>query len=64
MRNQLHDVTINQGKPNGKISNVEVTIDGTEIKGITEVNYSAAVDYPAKVTIEFYTGTLNVEMED
>lgn len=57
----LHDVTIKQDK---SMNGVKVTIDGTEIKGLTDVNYSASVDYPPKVTIEFYVGTLNIDKED
>ena len=61
MGNRLHDITIKQ---NGIMNKVKVTVDGMEIKGLTDVNYSESVDYPAKITIAFYVGTLNVDKEE
>lgn len=58
----LHDVVIKQNKSSNRVN---VMIDGMEIKGLTDVSYSASVvdDLP-KVTIEFYAGSLNADKED
>jgi hypothetical protein len=64
LKNLLHDVTIKQGKSTGSVQSVNVTVDGMEIKGLTDVNYSASVDYPTKITLEFFVGTLNVDKEE
>ena len=56
---QLHDVNISQN-----VRVTTVTVDGLKIKGLTDVNYSASVGCPSKVTIEFYVGNLNVDEEE